>query len=635
MDLLKEYDDNEEAEIEKCEGKVGGNNKSSSKNTVTTLTADTECVTRVNYNEGDEEERRKTLCPIPMRQVNCAPYVDTYDMEIKNYKEKFKNIEKKIMLDDPTLLNVLNKPQQGPSINENYNFLKNACKNHFTGCIESTFVNKNMFDYQYNQFNLTGVAENPALKNYYKKNYKNYIISSNRDHELVNNEQLYDKRCKKKRAKNEREIDNSPEKYKGPWEDRGVTNSKKMQMYEKEDTFRNDEENAKSKNNNEIVNPATDERRMSGKKNSIMKLESCILEEAINKNVLKEKNTLYNDKVVSTLHINEEVNDYYKKSWFEIPGEYKDRDFIIEENFPPKKEIHTYKGHKMGVQKIRFFPKYGNYILSASLDHTLKLWGVYKSKSCVRTYKGHFKGVKDVLFDNDGTNFLSCSYDNNVIYWDTEYGKIKGVYNQKKTPYCLCLNHEDSNTFLVGGANNKICHIDFRTGNIELEYNEHLQAINTITLCDNNKKLISTSDDKKIFIWEYGLPVVVKYISDASMFSITAVSVHPSSNFFLCQSMNNVITVYEATGKFRLFSKKTFKGHHNIGYAINVSCSNDGKYVISGDSNGGLFIWNWKKTSNFKNMKAHTNVCIDCAWHPFKTSMLATASWDNTLKLWE
>ncbi|KJP87231.1 hypothetical protein AK88_03148 [Plasmodium fragile] len=612
MDLLKEYDDSEDVEEDETE------------------------VTAGMQNDQGEEQKGQMLSVTPVSLINCAPNVDTYDLEIKNYKEKFKNMEKKIMFDDPTFLSVLNKPQQGPSINQNYNFLKNASKNHYNGCIESTHVNKNMFDYQYNQFNLTGVAQNPALKSCYKKTYQNYIVARSRDDELLNDGQSsYDPRCKKKKIKNESHDDDALEKYKGPWEDKTTFNSKQGEKTEKGETLENDGAKADSQINNEQANNEKGEPKKAAKKNAIMKLESCNLDEAIKKNVVNEKTTLYNDKVVSTLHINEESNDYYHKSWFELPAEYKEREFMIEENFPPKKEIHTYKGHKLGVQKIRFFPKYGNYILSASLDHTLKLWGVYKSKSCVRTYKGHFKGVKDVLFDNDGVNFLSCSYDNNVIYWDTEYGKIKGVYNQKKTPYCLCLNPDDPNTFLVGGANNKICHIDFRTGNVELEYNEHLQAINTITLCENNKKLISTSDDKKIFIWEYGLPVVVKYISDASMFSITAVSVHPSNNFFLCQSMNNAITVYEATGKFRLFSKKTFKGHHNIGYAINVSCSNDGKYVISGDSNGGLFIWNWKKMSNFKNMKAHKNVCIDCAWHPFNTSMLATASWDSTIKLWE
>ncbi|SCN63195.1 pre-mRNA-processing factor 17, putative [Plasmodium chabaudi chabaudi] len=627
MDLLKEYDENDDLEVDDSNDK--NSNEKESSNNGGNKTTDPICDENNASIKNEGNENTQIVNISSMGLINCAPDVNTYDMEIKNYREKFKNMEKKIMFDDPVYHSIMSKPQQGPSINGHYNFLKNANKNHFNGNIETTFVNKNMFDYQYNHFNVTGIAQNPALKNYYQNNYQNYIIATNPISYSENIGQLHVNQNRKKRGKSESNDYYSLEKYKGPWESRENNNNK-----EKENGDEQIGDNKKHKNdkNDDDVDES---KKNNSKKNVFLKLEPCGLEEAIQNNTISEQNTLYNDKIVSTLHINYEVDDYYKKSWFELPSEYKEKDFIIEENFPPKKEIHTYKGHKMGVQKIRFFPKYGNYILSASLDSTLKLWSSYKSKNCVRTYKGHFKGVKDVLFDKDGSNFISCSYDNNVIYWDTEYGKIKGIYSQKKTPYCLCLNDDDPNIFLVGGANNKICHIDFRTGNVELEYNEHLQAINTITLCENNKKLVSTSDDKKIFIWEYGLPVVVKYISDASMFSITSVSVHPSNKFFLCQSMNNMITVYEATGKFRFFSKKTFKGHKNIGYSINVSCSNDGKYVISGDSNGGLFIWNWKKMSNFKNIKAHSNVCIDCAWHPFKTSMLATASWDSTIKLWE
>ncbi|ETB61679.1 hypothetical protein YYC_01521 [Plasmodium yoelii 17X] len=629
MDLLREYDENDDLEVDDSNDK--NSNEKGSSNNGDIKTTDPICDENNTSIKNEKNENSQIINISSMNLIDCAPDVNTYDMEIKNYREKFKNMEKKIMFDDPVYHSILSKPQQGPCINGDYNFLKNANKNHFNGNIETTFVNKNMFDYQYNHFNVTGIAQNPALKNYYQNNYQNYIIAKNPISYSENNGQLHVNKSRKKRGKNEGNDYYSLEKYKGPWECKENNNNQEKEKENGDEQICDNKKPKNAKNDDDV----DESKKNNSKKNIFLKLEPCALEEAIQNNTISEQNTLYNDKIVSTLHINYEVDDYYKKSWFELPSEYKEKDFIIEENFPPKKEIHTYKGHKMGVQKIRFFPKYGNYILSASLDSTLKLWGSYKSKKCVRTYKGHFKGVKDVLFDKDGSNFISCSYDNNVIYWDTEYGKIKGIYSQKKTPYCLCLNNDDPNIFLVGGANNKICHIDFRTGNIELEYNEHLQAINTITLCENNKKLVSTSDDKKIFIWEYGLPVVVKYISDASMFSITSVSVHPSNKFFLCQSMNNIITVYEATGKFRFFSKKTFKGHKNIGYSINVSCSNDGKYVISGDSNGGLFIWNWKKMSNFKNIKAHSNVCIDCAWHPFKTSTLATASWDSTIKLWE
>jgi len=37
------------------------------------------------------------------------------------------------------------------------------------------------------------------------------------------------------------------------------------------------------------------------------------------------------------------------------------------------------------------------------------------------------------------------------------------------------------------------------------EYEEHLGAVNTVTFIDENRRFISTSDDKKIFIWEYGM----------------------------------------------------------------------------------------------------------------------------------
>jgi len=45
-----------------------------------------------------------------------------------------------------------------------------------------------------------------------------------------------------------------------------------------------------------------------------------------------------------------------------------------------------------------------------------------------------------------------------------------------------------------------------------MSYEEHIGGINSITFLDNNKRFVSTSDDKKIYLWEFGIPVVIKHV---------------------------------------------------------------------------------------------------------------------------
>lgn len=51
-----------------------------------------------------------------------------------------------------------------------------------------------------------------------------------------------------------------------------------------------------------------------------------------------------------------------------------------------------------------------------------------KNRTCAHTYIGHTKAIRDIQFTNDGKHFLSCGFDGQVHYWDTEYGKGKYFY---------------------------------------------------------------------------------------------------------------------------------------------------------------------------------------------------------------
>ena len=72
---------------------------------------------------------------------------------------------------------------------------------------------------------------------------------------------------------------------------------------------------------------------------------------------------------------------------------------------------------------------------------------------------------------------------------------------------------------------------DLRTREIAQEYDQHLGPVNTITFVDENRRFVTTSDDKTIRAWDYDIPVVIKYIAEPYMHSMPAVTLHPSSRW--------------------------------------------------------------------------------------------------------
>ncbi|RMC13124.1 hypothetical protein DUI87_10655 [Hirundo rustica rustica] len=250
---------------------------------------------------------------------------------------------------------------------------------------------------------------------------------------------------------------------------------------------------------------------------------------------------------------------------------------------------------------------------------------------------GHSKAVRDICFNNAGTQFLSAAYDRYLKLWDTETGQCISRFTNRKVPYCVKFNPDEDkqNLFVAGMSDKKIVQWDIRSGEIVQEYDRHLGAVNTIVFVDENRRFVSTSDDKSLRVWEWDIPVDFKYIAEPSMHSMPAVTLSPNGKWLACQSMDNQILIFGAQNRFRLNKKKIFKGHMVAGYACQVDFSPDMSYVISGDADGKLNIWDWKTTKLYSRLKAHDKVCIGAVWHPHETSKVITCGWDGLIKLWD
>ena len=342
----------------------------------------------------------------------------------------------------------------------------------------------------------------------------------------------------------------------------------------------------------------------------------------------------------TTFHGSEEF-DYQGRTYMHVP---QDLDIDLKQepgsitNYIPKKQVHSWKNHTGAVTALQFFPGSGHLLLSGSADNTVKIWDVFHERELLRTFSGHSKAISDISFNNSGTQFLSGSYDRMIKLWDTEKGTCISKFTTGKTPHVIKFNpgSDNSTQFLAGMSDKKIVQWDTRTpGEIVQEYDHHLAAINTITFVDDNRRFMTTSDDKSLRAWDYNIPVPIKYIAEPDMYPMTRAARHPSGKYVAYQSSDNQILVYGANDKFRQNRKKSYRGHNNAGQAIDLDVSPDGQFLASGDTGGYVCFWDWKTCKMYHKLKAGNQAVTCVRWHPHETSKVASAGMDGEIRYWD
>jgi len=243
--------------------------------------------------------------------------------------------------------------------------------------------------------------------------------------------------------------------------------------------------------------------------------------------------------------------DYQGRSWMQPPSGVKASDG--HDCYLPTKCAHTFKNaHAKGVHKVVFFPRTGHLLLSAGLDGLVKMWRITgDSRKLMRTYDGHTAAVRDVCFNNDGSKFLSASFDRYVRLWDTKTGECLKTFTTRRVPYCVRFWPNDNNFFCVGQSDNKIVTMDATSGEVTQEYNHHLAAVNSILFTEEGRKMVTTSDDKKVLVWEWDIGVPIKHIAEPDMQSMPATTLHPSGDYWVGQSLANEIHCYQVSERKR------------------------------------------------------------------------------------
>jgi WD40 repeat protein len=164
--------------------------------------------------------------------------------------------------------------------------------------------------------------------------------------------------------------------------------------------------------------------------------------------------------------------------------------------------ITKLKGHTDGVYCVAYSPD-GKYLVTGSLDHTLKLWDVAAAKE-VKTYAGkdgHQKMVLSVAFSPDGQMIASGGADNTLKVWDVPIGTPIRSFKAADATTAVALT-ADGTKLAVGGKDGVVKVLNAADFKELLKLDgQHQGAVTGVAFSANGQVLVSTSTDRTARFW--------------------------------------------------------------------------------------------------------------------------------------
>lgn len=322
------------------------------------------------------------------------------------------------------------------------------------------------------------------------------------------------------------------------------------------------------------------------------------------------------------------------------------------------KLLHTLKTENVVVTSVAFSPD-GSTLVSTHDDHSLRLWQVATGKP-LSVLKGHGAPTLDAIFHPNGKTLVSASVDKQIRVWatpptaedtspilamavspdqqilatasldgmiqlwrsDPQVGKVLFKTLKGETPIYALRFSADSQQ-LISGHDSTIQVWDINEGTVQRTLSGHTGKINSLDFSPNGKTLVSGSDDQTIRLWEAATGKPVKTI-EAHDGPVTSVSVGP--HYLASGSDDETVKLWQLDGT----PVKTLTGH---GLAIaQVQFNPEGDLLASASWDNTIKLW--RDGTLVQTLTGHQNGVMSLAFFP-NQPILVSGSADQSIKVWQ
>mmetsp|Transcript_20610 Transcript_20610/g.24748 ORF Transcript_20610/g.24748 Transcript_20610/m.24748 type:complete len:637 (-) Transcript_20610:656-2566(-) len=291
------------------------------------------------------------------------------------------------------------------------------------------------------------------------------------------------------------------------------------------------------------------------------------------------------------------------------------------------------------------FSHNGEYLASASKDNTAIIWKVNEDGTIDKwhTLIGHTDAPAFVSWCPDDTMILTCGNDNMINLWDVETGNRLKLFCKHSAPVTACAWMPDGTKF-VSGSVDKYMYMWDIDGN-ELNHWSG-NRINDLVITSDGRNLITVDQEKKIRIYNFEMEDATELTETSS---VTSISISHDGRFLLanlsCQTIHlwdlghrdlvsscfqEDMRIAEMCKEYKFRSPSQKQGRFVIRSCFGGSSHS---YIVSGSEDSRVYIWHLDGEL-LEVLPGHSGTVNSVSWNPTNPYMFASASDDNTIRVW-
>ncbi len=292
------------------------------------------------------------------------------------------------------------------------------------------------------------------------------------------------------------------------------------------------------------------------------------------------------------------------------------------------------EAHKKGIYAVAFSPD-GAQIISGSggSKENLKRWNTQTGMAIGEPMSGHDNTVRAIAFSPDGTQLVSVSDDKTLRLWNPKTGQPMGdaITGHNDLIWSVDFNH-DGSAFVSGSADGEIRVWSAKTRQqIGKTLKGHTGSVWSVDFSENGQKIVSGSSDRTVRIWDAKTGKLVGWPLSGHEGKVYAAKFGSDDQIIVSAGTDRTIRVWHVETVSLLGT--IADAHDNFIRAIAIS--NDGKQIASSSSDATIKLWDsdTARPTGQPHRTHHTESILSIAVNS-EGNKIATASQDNSIRIW-